>query len=1246
MRHCFELGGLTPPQVEQLVRGLKGDDGTRWRKLQERCDGVDVRAPVPTGDGGGSARALTLVHEGTTTKGRLPFDKAVAHLTDSISRAVRDCMESDDEATKYEKWFLPWSSEEVAFVTHIVADDGGSDQRMTERKEVGVEYRRGCWTPRRHAPLHSNSSHHNLCGPDVEARLPHIWRALADKLWLGILALMWGEHLPMEAVVVVESTGGRKAQEPTSGSSGCSAAKPSASVIITAATEDELDQAKSAITPVLSRVLSELHVNAVFVPASLTVPQQRHAGRGLLGPGAGPGVLLSRDDAMSSSSSSSSEDEAASEEIMSDAEPSVSYRPLRLSRSKVRDAYLQGLLCLNCDAADHKHQQCPFQKKVCWNCHGNHAGNECPMRCRFCRDRHDFPLLECVKRVCRRVNDWKKSKQAQEQRGVLSSFEQLMIKLEGFEDFSLAKHNQEVQQLVKSLAEQHALFPGDLHGLAMSILNMQPPNRQPQEPATPPPPPGPPPKPYVAPKLPKEPPPAMPENKYPWSEKIFLDTLLARGMYGANILSRIIGRGGSHHRKMESESGARVFFRGLGVSGRDLDLTDPVDCRLHISVKGDVPQQGQSVRRIIKEIVTELDNEIAERGESGPQLDRPRDADLHPFGFLLAKGAGPDIDEALKFRFPEEDGQALNDILVWLKQAKLPLELDSDTQWRTTLQVTPVEPPPPDDAPSEAEKVGGAFNKLIAEWHYPSPYWFEEHDLCPTGLWTSLTVEDVGEGAGPIALQQGQGVRLSTLAIDHFATILERAELEDVDRETIIDVLIRLRGVVRRQAEDEQLLLYLAYPWAWFAESMGRGLKLPFSREQVHGMLVQLGRVGGRPTEARASPPFRGFTVEWMPLKPGTMPPDTERRPIIPRPAPRPPITTPELRPPEIATTPTTPMPASTPSMYAVASQAPRPVPPQTPSQWNSALPETVPTPPQPASLPPGWQPDMPPPAVPLQPPHTLLQGAPVPPAPVPVPAPCPVSAPAPVQPAATAPPVPSALPQAPPKGFCKYWLPDAVFATKQDLKELIAGSGGSHFAHVLKKYPSVDLRIEGQCSVAAPPAHRLHVSMSSEDSDVFETAAADVLDLVETVCDMVGEELGLGEDAVDGLIREIRAEKYFEAHGIRTPLPPVRRQEAGDAPPSENLGTASQSFGANVPAASSGQGWQVPAATMQDVAKETDFEFIDEDIDLEPAGGVAGDDTDDDARTEGSDALSDITDDEGGDGAKGRLEPMAFDDI
>merc|ERR1712176_290696 len=218
--------------------------------------------------------------------------------------------------------------------------------------------------------------------------------------------------------------------------------------------------------------------------------------------------------------------------------------------------------------------------------------------------------------------------------------------------------------------------------------------------------------------------------------------------------------------------------------------------------------------------------------------------------------------------------------------------------------------------------------------------------------------------------------------------------------------------------------------------------------------------------------------------------------------------------------------------------------------------------------------------------------------------------------------------------GYCKYWLPEQIFVSGQDLKELIGGPGGSHFAHVLKKYPNAELRIDGQPSTAAPPAHRLHVVMSSEDSEIFENAAADVLDLVETVCDMVGEELGLNEDQVEGLIREIRAEKYFEAHGIRTPLPPSRPPapavppQAPAAPPAAPVPTA-----APTPA-------PVPSVKPTDAGE---FEFIDDDVDMGPVANAGGADTDDDAATEASDCMSDVTEE---DQAKSSQNPMAFDDI
>ena len=699
LSYRFELQGLSSSQTEKFTEKLYGSDGSRWSKLLNMCPGTEIKGPKDSSD--------ALIVTGDGAQSRKPFDNAVIHIADALGRAVRECMDvmdSDDEGAR-DRWYLPWSSEENAYML--------LDNEKPVKREVGVEYRRGCWTPRRFVAMHSHSAHHNLCGPDVQGRLPDFWRELADKLWLGILTLNWGTDVPLDTVVVIQTTGGNEAASAGSGgmpqSQGClreaAPSVPSACVIVTAPTAAELETANKKLAPLLSKVLTGLRANAAFAMHVLSMPQFRsRMGRHTWYPGmvlAARNGFENREDA-----SSDSDDDFPDEDVdldadaLSDAEPADYSKPLRLSRMKLKEAYLQGLLRL--DPADQA-----LKKKVC-----SRFGLPCP-------------LMECLKKTCRRTSDWRKSKPFQEQRTVLALLEQLMIKLEGFADIDLAKHNKEVQDLVKQLNEYTTLFPVEIQDVALSILDMKPPTKQPVELPVPPPPSTPAPKPYVAPKLPKEAPPPLPENKYPWQEKIFLDTLLSKGLYGSNVLSRVIGRGGMHHRRMESESGARVFFRGLGVSGRDMDLIDPTDCRLHISVKGEVPQQGKSVRRIIKEIVAELDAELSERGDIGPALDNPRIPDAHPFGFMLGRGTGPENGEALKFRFPEEDGQTLNDMLLWLKQAKLPLELDSDTQWRTTLQasreqsrfklcpvlhpctcqVTPAEPPLPDDAPAQAELV-------------------------------------------------------------------------------------------------------------------------------------------------------------------------------------------------------------------------------------------------------------------------------------------------------------------------------------------------------------------------------------------------------------------------------------------------------------------------------------------------------------------------------------------------------------
>merc|ERR1719502_1828682 len=131
---------------------------------------------------------------------------------------------------------------------------------------------------------------------------------------------------------------------------------------------------------------------------------------------------------------------------------------------------------------------------------------------------------------------------------------------------------------------------------------------------------------------------------------------------------------------------------------------------------------------------------------------------------MIQKSSGPEDEDPLKFRFPEEDGQTLNDLLIWLKQARLPLELDSDTQWRTTLQISPAEPLPTTALPEGASAIVEAFEGMLRQWLQPSPYWFEEQDLRPTGLWSSLLGDDLQEskeGWGDTVILVGQGVRLT-----------------------------------------------------------------------------------------------------------------------------------------------------------------------------------------------------------------------------------------------------------------------------------------------------------------------------------------------------------------------------------------------------------------------------------------------------------------------------------------------------
>lgn len=270
---------------------------------------------------------------------RKGFDKAVVHLTDALGRGVRECMEEDEGG---DQWYLPWSCEENDY---ILQEEGEAEKLV--KKEVGVEFRRGCWTPRRYIPMHSHSAHHSLCGPDVQ-RLPDFWRELADKLWLGVLTLNWGTDVPLETVVIIKTTSGYEASPPCPGMpQGCRAVAPSASVIVTAATAEELENCNRKLGPLLNRALAGLRANAAFAMHVLSMPQLQSR-KATWYPGM---VLAAREgakkrDVASSDSDAPDEDFDPDAEVLSDAEATDVYRPLRLTRMKIRhsDCDVRGLI--------------------------------------------------------------------------------------------------------------------------------------------------------------------------------------------------------------------------------------------------------------------------------------------------------------------------------------------------------------------------------------------------------------------------------------------------------------------------------------------------------------------------------------------------------------------------------------------------------------------------------------------------------------------------------------------------------------------------------------------------------------------------------------------------------------------------------------------------------------------------------------------------------------------------------------
>ena len=69
----------------------------------------------------------------------------------------------------------------------------------------------------------------------------------------------------------------------------------------------------------------------------------------------------------------------------------------------------------------------------------------------------------------------------------------------------------------------------------------------------------------MQPQPPSDPCPPVPDAKSEWQEKIYLDELVGPKCYGSHVIGALIGIAGTNRKRMEMESGCRVFFRGLGT---------------------------------------------------------------------------------------------------------------------------------------------------------------------------------------------------------------------------------------------------------------------------------------------------------------------------------------------------------------------------------------------------------------------------------------------------------------------------------------------------------------------------------------------------------------------------------------------------------------------------------------------------------------------------------------------------------
>jgi len=135
----------------------------------------------------------------------------------------------------------------------------------------------------------------------------------------------------------------------------------------------------------------------------------------------------------------------------------------------------------------------------------------------------------------------------------------------------------------------------------------------------------------------------------------------------------------------------------------------------------------------------------------------------------------------------------------------------------------------------------------------------------------------------------------------------------------------------------------------------------------------------------------------------------------------------------------------------------------------------------------------------------------------------------------------------------CRVWVPAAVLPAGDKLVQYLVGPGGKNLSHLRKIFPNASVEKQGEASLSVPPDQRLRLEVLFETGDEAKLVVAaklvlDVVDLVETACDLAGEEIGLSEDEVQEAYASIRKE-YVVSPTASTPHAQPKKPAKATAP-------------------------------------------------------------------------------------------------